>query len=65
MPPRLRLPRELFTGERQPTYEAELIARDGRRVWFEVDEAPVVRDGKTIAIVGAAQDITERKAGAE
>ncbi len=54
--------RAVETGERQPTYEAELVARDGRRVWFEVDEAPVVRDGKTVAIVGAAQDITERKA---
>jgi two-component system cell cycle sensor histidine kinase/response regulator CckA len=50
------------TGERQPPYEAELIAKDGRRVWFEVDEAPIVRDGKTVAIVGAAQDITERRA---
>jgi two-component system, cell cycle sensor histidine kinase and response regulator CckA len=54
--------RAIDTGERQPTYEAELIARDGRRVWFEVDESPVVREGKTVCIVGAAQDITERKA---
>ena len=54
--------RAIETGERQPPYEIELIAKDGRRVWFEVDEAPVVRDGKTVAIVGAAQDVTERRA---
>ncbi|HEY5133569.1 MAG TPA: PAS domain S-box protein, partial [Candidatus Krumholzibacteriaceae bacterium] len=53
--------RAIDTGERQPHYEAELIAKDGRRVWFEVNEAPLVRDGKTVAIIGAAQDITERK----
>jgi len=54
--------RAIETGERQPMYEAELVAKDGRRVWFEVDEAPVVQDGKTVCIVGAAQDITDRKA---
>ncbi len=49
------------TGVRQPPYELELVAKNGRRVWFEVNEAPLVRDGKTIAIIGAARDITERK----
>ena len=53
--------RAIDTGKRQPHYEVELIAKDGRRVWLEVDEAPVVQDGKTVAIIGAAQDITERK----
>ncbi|MCX5752378.1 MAG: PAS domain S-box protein [Candidatus Krumholzibacteria bacterium] len=53
--------RAIETGERQPPYEVELIARDGRRVWLEVDEAPVVLDGKTVTIVGAAQDVTERR----
>jgi two-component system cell cycle sensor histidine kinase/response regulator CckA len=54
--------RAVETGERQPPYEAELIAKDGRRVWLEVDEAPVVHEGKTVSVVGAAQDITERRA---
>jgi len=49
------------TGLRQPPYELELIAKDGHKVWLEINEAPVVRNGKTIAIVGAAQDITERR----
>ncbi|MFA4947675.1 MAG: PAS domain S-box protein [Candidatus Krumholzibacteriia bacterium] len=53
--------RAIETGERQPPYEAELIAKDGRRVWFEIDEAPVVHNGKTVSIVGAAQDVTERR----
>jgi len=49
------------TGARQETYELELMSRKGRRVWVEMQEAPVVRDGITISIVGAATDITERR----
>ncbi len=49
------------TGARQETYELELMSRKGRRVWVEIQEAPVVKDGKTISIVGAATDITERR----
>jgi PAS domain S-box-containing protein len=37
------------------------MSRKGRRVWVEIQEAPVVKDGKTISIVGAATDITERR----
>ena len=53
--------RALATGERQPSYELELQSARGRRVWVEVNEAPVVRDGQVVAIVGALADITERK----
>jgi PAS domain S-box-containing protein len=49
------------TGMRQPPYELELKTGKGRIVWVEIHEAPVVKDGRTIAIVGAATDITERK----
>jgi PAS domain S-box-containing protein len=49
------------TGVRQETYELELESKKGRRVWVEIQEAPVVLNGKTIAIVGAATDITERR----
>ncbi len=49
------------TGRPQPTYELELKAGDGRKVWVEVSESPVVRDGRTVMVVGALQDITERK----
>ena len=49
------------TGEQQPPCELEFVGKDGRKVWVEVRESPVVRDGKTVAIVGAATDITDRK----
>ena len=49
------------TGKRQPSYELELYHKNGSRVWVEVNEAPVVENGKTVEIVGAAADITERK----
>ncbi len=49
------------TGERQPVYEFELVGKKGRIIWVEVSEAPVVENGKTVAIVGALIDITERK----
>jgi PAS domain S-box-containing protein len=49
------------TGKQQPVYELELVRKDGSRAWVEVHESPVVQNGKTIAIVGALTDITERK----
>ncbi len=49
------------TGLPQPPYELELIHKNGKKVWVEVREAPVVENGKTISIVGALIDITERK----
>ena len=49
------------TGERQPTYELELIRKDGKKILVEVREAPIVKDGKTLLIVGSLTDITERK----
>ncbi len=53
--------RAIDTGARQPTYELELMSRKGRRFWAEVREEPVVRNGRTTAIVGSLTDITERK----
>jgi len=52
--------RAIDTGQRQEPYRLELQTRLGRRLWVECNEAPVVRDGKTVAIVGAMADITER-----
>ncbi|GEM_PF-4849823 len=49
------------TGVAQPPYELELIHKNGKKVWVEVREAPVVENGKTISIVGALVDITDRK----
>ena len=53
--------RAIDTGKRQPNYELELIGKTGRKILVEVHEAPVVRNGATIAIVGALTDITGRK----
>ena len=49
------------TGERQPSYELELIGKKGKKIWVEVHEAPVVIDGKTVSIVGSLNDITNKK----
>jgi PAS domain S-box-containing protein len=57
----LHTQRAIDTGVRQPPYELELIGKQGRKIWVEVSESPVVRDGKTVAVVGAATDITARK----
>ncbi|MCP4703114.1 MAG: PAS domain S-box protein [candidate division Zixibacteria bacterium] len=49
------------SGKTQPPYELELLHKNGSRVIVEVREAPLIKDGKTTAIVGALADITERK----
>jgi PAS domain S-box-containing protein len=49
------------TGKRQESYILELKRKDGRNVWVEVHESPILQDNKTVAIVGALTDITERK----
>ena len=57
--------RAIETGVPQPVYELELTGSKGRKIWVEVSETPVVRDGKTIAVSGALTDVTERKKAAE
>ena len=49
------------TGEPQPSYQLQLKKGNGEIVWVEVNEAPVVKDGKTVGITGSLTDITERK----
>lgn len=49
------------TGITQAPFELELIRKDGHKIWVEVREAPVVKNGKTITIVGTLNDITEQK----
>jgi len=48
-------------GLPRPPYELELRHKSGKKVWVEVHEAPVVEDGKTVAMVGSLNDITDRK----
>jgi PAS domain S-box-containing protein len=52
--------RAVSTGRREPPYRLELEAEDGRRIWIEVNEIPVVKNGKTVAIAGSLVDITEK-----
>jgi len=51
--------RAVETGERQAPYELELRRGDGRLVRVQVTEAPLVRDGEVIGLVGSLTDITE------
>ncbi|MCI0707964.1 MAG: PAS domain S-box protein [Ignavibacteriae bacterium] len=51
----------IATGKPQPPYELELFHKSGRKVWVEVREAPLVKGGKTVAIVGSLTDITDRR----
>jgi PAS domain S-box-containing protein len=53
------------SGRIQSPYELELVHKNGKKVMLEIREAPVVENGKTVAIVGAATDITERKQAEE
>jgi PAS domain S-box-containing protein len=52
--------RAVLTGKREPPYRLEMEAGDGSRLWIEVNEIPVVKNGKTIAIVGSLMDISEK-----
>ncbi len=54
--------RAISSGRSQPPYELELRRKDGGNVWVEVRETPVAEEGKTVAIVGALVDITDRMA---
>ena len=60
-----RTERALRTGRRQPPYELQLRRADGSLLWVEVHEAPVVRDGETVGLVGSLSDVTERKRAEE
>jgi PAS domain S-box-containing protein len=48
------------SGKREPPYRLEMERSDGERIWVEVNEIPVVKNGKTVAIAGSLVDITER-----
>ena len=57
--------RAIQTGEPRPVYQLELVGKKGRRLWVDANETPVVQNGKTVAVVGALTDITERKKAAD
>ena len=51
----------VLTGERIPLSQYKFIAKDGTRKFGEVSLSPLTRDGKVVAMVSVARDITERK----
>jgi PAS domain S-box-containing protein len=51
----------ISSGRREPPYRLEMAGKDGRIIWVEVNEIPVVKNGKTVSIVGSLVDITEKK----
>jgi PAS domain S-box-containing protein len=53
--------RAIKTGKPQKPYELELRRDDGSIIWVEVNEAPIVKEGKTVLITGSLTDITDRK----
>lgn len=53
------------TGVAQPPLELQLKRGDGKIIWVEVNEAPIVKNGKTISIAGSLTNITERKKAQE
>ncbi len=53
--------RALDSGETQPPYELELRTFAERVIWVEVNEAPVVENGTTVALSVRSPTFTDRK----
>jgi len=53
--------RAIETGRREPPYRLEFFGRNGTRLWVEINEIPVVKNKKTVAIAGCLVDVTEKK----
>ena len=57
---------QVFSGERIVSTEYEFIAKDGTRKFGEVSGAPLYsQEGKIVAVISVARDITERKKAEE
>ena len=52
--------RAITSGRREPPYRLEMVKGNGDIIRVEVNEIPVVKNGKTIAIVGSMVDVTEK-----
>jgi len=52
---------KVLSGERIPFSQYEFISKDGTRKFGEVSSSPLTRDGKVVAMVSVARDVTERK----
>jgi len=52
--------RAITSGKREPPYQLEMMTGNGHIIRFEVNEIPVVKNKKTIAIAGSMVDVTEK-----
>jgi len=48
------------SGRREPPYRLELYGRNNTKIWVEVNEIPVVKNNRTVAIAGHLVDVTEK-----
>jgi PAS domain S-box-containing protein len=53
--------RAIASGRREPPYRLEFLGLDNTRIWVEVNEIPIVKIGKVVAIAGSLVDVTEKK----
>jgi PAS domain S-box-containing protein len=58
---RARLSRVRAGAGVPPVFEVELTRKDGARVLLEVHMTSIVKDGRAVARLGVARDITERR----
>ena len=49
------------SGDKQTTYDLDIITKSGARVSLEVSSRVIFREGKPVGIQGIGRDITERK----
>jgi PAS domain S-box-containing protein len=52
--------RRALNNEKTPLSIYEFIGKDGHRKFGEIRSAPIVRDGKVVAIITVARDVTHR-----
>ena len=57
----IRTKAAIETRLKQPPYEIEVTHKNGERIWAEVREFPIVKNGKTIEISGVLTNITQKK----
>jgi PAS domain S-box-containing protein len=55
-----RTNKALASGRREPPYRLEMSSRDGRIIRFEVNEIPLLKNGKTVSMAGSVTDVTEK-----
>ena len=47
------------------TYDVEFVARDGRRIPFEIHSSLIFRNGEPVAVQGIARDLSKRRRSEE